>query len=92
MFGWSSVIAIVLRFEERHSIWWVKKKLKKALAVEDDPVSLKILKVMLESWGYEVTTAVNGANAFAKFLNDPNIQMVVSDWMIPRSTESSCAE
>lgn len=55
----------------------------KTLIVEDDPVSLHLLRTMLEKWGYRVIAAVNGSDAWAKFQADEDIQMVISDWMMP---------
>lgn len=58
--------------------------IRKALIVEDDPVSLHILKTMLEKWEFLVITATDGTDALAKFQADADIEMVVSDWMMPK--------
>ncbi|MEM7310291.1 MAG: diguanylate cyclase [Planctomycetota bacterium] len=52
------------------------------LAVDDDPVSLRLLQRHLESAGHEVVTATNGKAALAAAL-DHNPQIVVTDWMMP---------
>jgi sigma-B regulation protein RsbU (phosphoserine phosphatase) len=57
--------------------------IRKALIVEDDPVSLHILKTMLEKWEFVVITATDGGEALAKFQVDRDVEMVVSDWMMP---------
>jgi sigma-B regulation protein RsbU (phosphoserine phosphatase) len=56
---------------------------KNALIAEDDPVSLHILKSMLEQWGYDVITAVDGAEAFHIIRERLDLQLVISDWMMP---------
>lgn len=53
------------------------------LVADDDPVSLRILRGALQKWGYEVTAAKDGAEAW-KVLSGPRApQLVVLDWMMP---------
>ncbi len=52
------------------------------LAVDDDPVSLKLLQRHLEKAGHSVVTASNGRQALAAAL-ETNPQIVVTDWMMP---------
>ena len=54
----------------------------KILIAEDDPVSLKVLKVTLEHYGHEVIAASNGAEAWTCYDAEP-VRVVVSDWMMP---------
>ena len=54
----------------------------RVLAVDDDPVSLRLLVAHLESAGYEVVTARNGMEALAIAMQW-NPQMVITDWMMP---------
>jgi len=54
----------------------------KILAVDDDPVSLKLLVRHLEKAGHEVVTASNGRQALAAAI-EHNPQIVVTDWMMP---------
>lgn len=54
----------------------------KILIAEDDPVSVKILQFTLEHYGHEVVAAMDGAEAWEKFDNDP-FRIVISDWMMP---------
>lgn len=54
----------------------------KILIAEDDPVSLKILELALQSDGHEVVPARNGEEAWAKFDAAPT-RVIVSDWMMP---------
>ncbi|MFT5690223.1 MAG: two-component system cell cycle response regulator, partial [Planctomycetota bacterium] len=52
------------------------------LAVDDDPVSLRLLVHQLEIAGHQVFTATNGREALAVAL-ETNPQIVVTDWMMP---------
>jgi len=53
------------------------------LAVEDDPVSRRILTVTLERLGHEVTVAGDGQEAWTQFATAP-AEVVITDWMMPR--------
>lgn len=52
------------------------------LAVDDDPMSLRILQQLLSKAGHTVITADNGREALAVALKE-NPQLVISDWMMP---------
>jgi diguanylate cyclase (GGDEF)-like protein len=52
------------------------------LAVDDDPLSLRLLTHHLTRDGHRVDTAKDGRQALAMALND-KYQMVVTDWMMP---------
>lgn len=54
----------------------------KVLAVDDDPVSLKLLSFHLTRAGYEVVTASNGKQGLALALEHLP-QIVVTDWSMP---------
>jgi len=54
----------------------------RVLAVDDDPVSLRLLVAHLEGEGYEVATARNGEEALNVTVRW-NPQMVITDWMMP---------
>lgn len=54
----------------------------RVLAVDDDPVSLRLLVRHLENAGHRVFTATNGREALAVAL-EANPQIVVTDWMMP---------
>jgi two-component system chemotaxis sensor kinase CheA len=58
---------------------------KSILIAEDSITSRTLLRGVLESSGYTVATAVNGADAFA-LLQDQNFDLVVSDIEMPRMT------
>ena len=55
----------------------------KILLVDDEPDILYVVALLLESEGYAVVTAIDGADGFAKAkVHFPTI--VVSDWMMPK--------
>ena len=54
----------------------------KVLIVDDDPVSLKLLRTYLEKWGYQVTQAQDGAAGWSLFQTD-DFPLVIADWMMP---------
>jgi diguanylate cyclase (GGDEF)-like protein len=54
----------------------------RVLAVDDDPVSLRLLVSLLERDGHDVLTARDGKEALAVYL-EKGAQMVVTDWMMP---------
>ncbi len=56
---------------------------RKILVVEDSVTSRSLLQTLLERAGYHVTTAIDGAEAFA-ILKEHEIDMVVSDVDMPR--------
>lgn len=55
----------------------------KVLAVEDDPVSRRILVAVLEQLGYSVIPAVDGVAAWEQFQLG-QVDAVITDWMMPR--------
>jgi diguanylate cyclase (GGDEF)-like protein len=54
----------------------------RVLAVDDDPVSLKIVVSLLKRSGHEVITATNGHEALAMYMKH-GAQVVITDWMMP---------
>ena len=55
----------------------------KILVAEDDRVSRRLLESRLRKWGYEVTAAADGAEAW-KIFQEEQFSMVISDWMMPK--------
>jgi CheY-like chemotaxis protein len=53
------------------------------LIVEDNTISLRMLEVMLVSNGFEVVTAKTGRQALERLAERGDIQMVVTDLMMP---------
>jgi signal transduction histidine kinase len=54
----------------------------KILIADDDTVSRRLLQSYLQKWGYEVTAAQDGAEAWKLFDGEP-FPMVITDWMMP---------
>ncbi len=54
----------------------------KILIAEDERVSRRLLESRLKKWGYEVTSAENGKEAWELFQKE-HFPMVISDWMMP---------
>jgi CheY-like chemotaxis protein len=58
----------------------------KALLVEDTPDVLASLSVMLRRSGLETISAQDGAEALERLANDPEIDMLITDYMMPGLT------
>jgi len=61
---------------------WSENMSEKILVVDDEPILLKGLKFSLEQEGYEVDTADEGKEAYAKIL-DNTYDAVILDLMLP---------
>lgn len=55
----------------------------RVLIVDDDESMRKLLALRLSKWGYDVIEASSGSGALDILNNDPSIDMVISDWMMP---------
>jgi putative two-component system response regulator len=55
----------------------------RVLIVDDDPVSLEMIAEDLREYGYEVTTATNGREAF-ELVRSGRFRLIVSDWQMPQ--------
>ncbi|KPA14678.1 Signal transduction response regulator, receiver region domain protein [Candidatus Magnetomorum sp. HK-1] len=53
------------------------------LAIEDNPISLKIIDINLRENGYEVVTAANPKEAFDLLEVVPKIKLIITDIMMP---------
>jgi putative two-component system response regulator len=60
-------------------------KRMRVLVVDDDDVTAAVLEHSLIEFGYDVTVARNGREAF-ELLRSGEIRMVVSDWCMPEMT------
>jgi len=60
----------------------VNSNATKIVIAEDDPSSRELLTELLESWGYDVIAARNGADALQKILASPP-DLVVCDIKMP---------
>ncbi len=55
----------------------------RVLVADDDLISLLALEKCLVELGYEVVTARSGSEAWEKLVEDPTIQIIIIDWMMP---------
>jgi two-component system cell cycle response regulator len=55
----------------------------KILIADDDPVSCRLLDRLLQKWGYEVTSAHNGTEAWEVLQADHAPRVALLDWMMP---------
>jgi two-component system cell cycle response regulator len=55
----------------------------RVLIAEDDAVSRAILRPSLEKRGHECLAAENGQVALELYRNTPEVDLVISDWMMP---------
>ncbi|MEK7237464.1 MAG: response regulator [Nitrospirota bacterium] len=53
------------------------------LIVEDNPVNARLLVLMLKSHGYQTVVAGNGKEALATLSETPDIQLIITDYMMP---------
>ncbi|MBX9689642.1 MAG: response regulator [Candidatus Obscuribacterales bacterium] len=60
-----------------------KSSSMKILIADDDPHSLRLLRLLLLKEGYEVLTASNGTEALAILESKDSPRLVVLDWMMP---------
>src|SRR5215212_6017316 len=59
-----------------------RSRLMRILIAEDDPISRRLLERTLQQWGYEVTTARDGVEAWRLF-EERDYPLVISDWIMP---------
>ena len=63
------------------------------LVVEDEPATLKISRILLESWGYKVLEAHNAHEAIQIFeQNHANVRLLLTDVMMPGMTGPELGE
>lgn len=56
---------------------------QRVLVAEDDAMFRRILRSWLESWGYQVTLAEDGAKALEILKEELAPQLLILDWMMP---------
>jgi sigma-B regulation protein RsbU (phosphoserine phosphatase) len=54
----------------------------RVLIADDDPISRRLLQRTLQQWGYEVTVARDGTEAWRLF-EERDFPLVISDWVMP---------
>ena len=55
----------------------------RVLVAEDDAVSRIILRRAVEKFGHECLVAEDGERAWETYLGGPDVDVVISDWMMP---------
>jgi two-component system cell cycle response regulator len=55
----------------------------KILVAEDDPMFRKILQSWLQSWGYQVVLAEDGARAWNILEQEKPPELLILDWVMP---------
>ena len=53
------------------------------LIAEDDAVSRTLLRCSIQKFGHECIVAEDGAKAWELYQNDPKVDVLISDWMMP---------
>ncbi len=56
----------------------------KLLVVDDDDDLRETLAELLEDCGHTVATAADGEAALARLREDPSVEVILLDWMMPR--------
>jgi diguanylate cyclase (GGDEF)-like protein len=53
------------------------------LIADDEPVSRRLLEILLNKWGYDVTVASDGDEAWYALQNGVRPRIAILDWMMP---------
>jgi len=61
----------------------MKSKIK-ILTADDEPFILDLLSELLEHFGFEVIEAEDGAAAWRKFQDNPDLTLVITDYVMPK--------
>lgn len=56
----------------------------KILLADDEPIARTMLEHWLVGWGYEVTLARDGESALEALKADPELRLLVVDWVMPK--------
>src|SRR5437868_1531512 len=56
---------------------------RQVLIAEDDPMFRRILQSWLKGWGYKVTVAEDGAQAWESLQQEPSPELLILDWVMP---------
>lgn len=70
----------------------IMDKHQRVLAVDDSRTLREMLRAALMQLGYDVVLASDGAEALAIVQSDPDIAIVISDWMMPGITGPELCE
>lgn len=55
----------------------------KVLVADDDPVNRRLLEILLNKWGFEVSVASDGEEAWRELQNPAYPRIAILDWMMP---------
>lgn len=55
----------------------------KILVADDDPVNRHLLKILLSKWGYDVSVAIDGEEAWRELQDPAHPRIAILDWMMP---------
>jgi two-component system chemotaxis response regulator CheY len=58
----------------------------KIIIAEDDPVSNHFIKKILEYWGHDIQSVIDGEQAWAAIEENGNPDLILSDWDMPNLT------
>lgn len=53
------------------------------LIADDEPVSRRLLEILLNKWGYDVIVTVDGKEAWCAMQNGSRPRIAILDWMMP---------
>ena len=53
------------------------------LIADDEPVNRRLLEILLKKWGYSVTVASDGNEAWQALQSDAGHRIAILDWMMP---------
>jgi diguanylate cyclase (GGDEF)-like protein len=56
----------------------------KILLADDEPIARTMLEHWLAGWGYQVTLARDGESALQALKDDPELRLLVVDWVMPK--------
>jgi diguanylate cyclase (GGDEF)-like protein len=55
----------------------------KVLVADDEPVNRRLLEILLNKWGYEVSVAADGDEAWRALQSTTRPRIAILDWMMP---------
>src|SRR6266480_3319955 len=58
-------------------------QIMRILIAEDDVVTARLLRALLDSWGFEVITVTDGISALAVLQTPDAPRLAILDWMMP---------
>ncbi len=68
---------------EMHSEPQIKQKPLKVLIADDDPPTRVLLRAAINQWGYEITEAKDGSEAWEVLQHEDAPRLLILDWLMP---------